>query len=102
MEVGECCVCGSWREGDFVPSAHQREDGTIPHDNLVCRRCQREACLRVEVDWWLDRDRDASKVLRAGWGLKQIQPAVSAEDFGAGGLTGSGGGFIYSGPFSAG
>jgi hypothetical protein len=69
METGECCVCGSWREGDFVPSGYQREDGTIPHDNLVCRRCQRDACLRVEVDWWLDRDRNPSKVARAGWGL---------------------------------
>ena len=26
---------------------------------------------------------------------KQIQPAVTAEDFGTGGATGSGGGFIY-------
>jgi hypothetical protein len=69
METGECCVCGSWRQGDFVPSGYQREDGTIPHDNLVCRRCQREACLRLEVDWWLDRDRDGSKVARAGWSL---------------------------------
>ena len=32
---------------------------------------------------------------------KQIQPAVSAEDFGADGVTGSGGGFIYSARFSA-
>ncbi len=32
----------------------------------------------------------------------QIQPAVTAEDFGAGGATGSGGGFIYSARFSGG
>jgi hypothetical protein len=69
MEIGECCICGSWREGDFFASGCKREDGTMPHDNLVCRRCQREACLRLKVDWWLDRDRDGSKVARAGWGL---------------------------------
>jgi len=33
---------------------------------------------------------------------KQIQPAVTAEDFGAGGATGSGGGFIYSARSNAG
>jgi hypothetical protein len=32
----------------------------------------------------------------------QIQPAVTAEDFGTGGGIGSGGGFIYSARFSAG
>ena len=32
----------------------------------------------------------------------QIQPAVTAEDFGTGGRIGSGGGFIYSARFSAG
>jgi len=32
---------------------------------------------------------------------KQIQPAITAEDFGAGGAIGSGGGFIYSARFSA-
>jgi hypothetical protein len=68
METGERCVYVSWREGDFFPSGYQREDGTMPHDNLVCRRCQREACLRLEVDWWLDRDRDGSKLASAGWG----------------------------------
>jgi hypothetical protein len=31
----------------------------------------------------------------------QIQPAMTAEDLGAGGLTGSGGGFIYRAGFSA-
>jgi hypothetical protein len=25
--------------------------------------------FRLEVDWWLDRDRDGSKVARAGWSL---------------------------------
>ena len=32
----------------------------------------------------------------------QIQPAVTAEDFGADGATGSGGGFIYTARFTAG
>jgi hypothetical protein len=54
MEFVECCVCGSGHLGDLFPSGNKREDGTTPHDNFVCLLCQREACIRCEVDWWLD------------------------------------------------
>jgi hypothetical protein len=54
VEFVECGVCGSGQLGDLFPSGTKREDGTTPHDNFVCLLCQREACIRCEVDWWLD------------------------------------------------
>ncbi len=66
IEVGECGVCGSWWGGDWFPSGNKREDGTTPHDNLVCLLCQREARIQREVDWWLDGDERGRKVAVAG------------------------------------
>jgi len=42
MEGGECGVCGSWLRGDLFPSGNKRQDGTTPHQNFVCARCQRD------------------------------------------------------------
>ncbi len=66
VEVGECGVCGRWWGGDSFPSANKQEDGTTPHDNLVCLLCQREARVRLEVDWWLDCTSPVEKVAVAG------------------------------------
>ena len=77
MEIGECGVCGSWWGGDLFPSGNKREDGTTPHDNLVCLLCQREACIRCEVNWWLERDR---KVAAAGAPSPEL---FAAEIYGA-------------------
>jgi len=52
--------------GDLFPSENKREDGTTPHDNLVCVLCQREARVRREVDWWLDGYELGGKVAVAG------------------------------------
>jgi len=43
MAIGECGVCGEWRSGNAFPSGNKRTDGTTPHDNFVCWRCQQEA-----------------------------------------------------------
>ena len=43
--IRECGVCGSWTShGDFLPSGNYNpQTRTTPHDNFVCRKCQREA-----------------------------------------------------------
>jgi hypothetical protein len=65
MEIGQCCVCGSGYLGDLFPSGNDREDGTTAHDNFVCLLCQREVRIRLEVEWWLDRDGSGPKVAPA-------------------------------------
>ena len=42
-QIGECGVCGIWRQGNALPSGNRCDDGTTPHDNFVCWRCQGEA-----------------------------------------------------------
>ncbi len=59
------CLWKGWG-GDSFPSANKQEDGTTPHDNLVCLLCQREARVRLEVDWWLDCTSPVEKVAVAG------------------------------------
>jgi len=65
MEIGQCGVCEGGHLGDLFPSGNNREDGTTPHDNFVCLLCQREARIRLEVGWWLDRDGSEPKVAPA-------------------------------------
>ena len=77
MEFVECAVCGSGHLGNLFPSGNKREDGTTPHDNFVCLLCQREACIRCEVNWWLERDR---KVAAAGAPSPEL---FAAEIYGA-------------------
>jgi len=54
MEVRECGVCGSWRRGDLFPSENKREDGTMPYENFVCARCQRDVREWREIERALD------------------------------------------------
>jgi hypothetical protein len=54
MEVGECRICGSWRGGDLFPSENKREDGTMPYENFVCVRCQRDVREWREIERALD------------------------------------------------
>jgi hypothetical protein len=68
MEFVECGVCGRGHLGDLFPSGKKQEDGTTPHDNFVCLLCQREARIRSEVDWWLDRDGFAPGTCRSWLG----------------------------------
>ena len=49
-QIGECGVCGNWGQGDALPSGDTRSDGTTPHDNFVCWRCQREARELREIN----------------------------------------------------
>jgi len=77
MESGQCGACGSRHLGDLFPSGNKREDGTTPHDNFVCLLCQREACIRCEVNWWLERDR---KIAAAGAPSPEL---FAAEIYGA-------------------
>ena len=75
IEIGECGVCGSWWGGDLFPSGNKREDGTTPHDNLVCLLCQREASVRGEVDWWLDYMQSPDVVANQGQSFRGMQSA---------------------------
>ncbi len=68
MEVGECGVCGSWRRGDLFPSENKREDGTMPYENFVCARCQRDVREWREIERALDEVRKASSET-AGWSV---------------------------------
>ena len=54
-KIGECDVCGSWREGSSLPSGNKRSDGTTPCDNFVCNRCQQEARELRKVDRAVDQ-----------------------------------------------
>jgi len=54
MEIWQCGVCGSWRQGDLFPSGNRREDGTTPDDNFVCLLCQREVREMREMERVLD------------------------------------------------
>ena len=63
MEVEECGVCGSWSRGDLFPSANKREDGTMPYENFVCARCQREW---REIERALDEYEKRRRRLQAG------------------------------------
>ena len=44
-EIKQCGLCARWtHEGDDMPSGNRDpRTGETPHDNFVCRRCQREA-----------------------------------------------------------
>ena len=68
MEVGECGVCGSWRRGDLFPSENKREDGTMPYENFVCARCQRDVREWREIERAPDEVRKASSET-AGWSV---------------------------------
>jgi hypothetical protein len=66
MEVGKCGVCGSWRRGDLFPSGNEREDGTTPHDNFVCARCQRDVREVLEIERALDEYEKGRGRMQAG------------------------------------
>ena len=53
--IGECGVCGNWGQGDALPSGNRGGDGTTPHDNFVCWRCQREVRELGEMNRALDQ-----------------------------------------------
>jgi len=66
MEVRECGVCGSWRRGDLFPSENKREDGTMPYENFVCARCQRDVREWREIERALDVYEKRRQRLQAG------------------------------------
>jgi len=66
MEVRECGVCGRWRRGDLFPSENKREDGTMPYENFVCARCQRDVREWREIERALDEYEKGRRRLQAG------------------------------------
>ena len=44
-EIKQCGLCARWtHDGEDLPSGNRDpRTGQTPHDNFVCRRCQREA-----------------------------------------------------------
>jgi hypothetical protein len=49
-EIAECCVCGRWGHGGWLPSGERNpRTRETPCDNFVCDRCQEEARVLREV-----------------------------------------------------
>ena len=66
MESGQCGACGSRHLGDLFPSGNEREDGTTPHDNFVCARCQRDVREVREIERALDETEKGRGRMQAG------------------------------------
>ena len=59
---------GLWKlaPGRLFPSENKREDGTMPYENFVCARCQRDVREWREIERALDEYEKRRRRLQAG------------------------------------
>ena len=75
MEIWQCGVCGSWRQGDLFPSGNRREDSTTPDDNFVCLLCQREVREMREMERVLDEYQKGRRRMQSH--IRRLHPAIA-------------------------